>query len=136
MCLLLLQRHLLLLVDDRLLDYRIDLLDRRSWVISQQDLLLSLDPLLLLKPELLHLLLLVKALSDLFVSPWLLARGRCRLFAFLIDTRPRPWWNIICRVFGLSRHGRVRIVLRGVRCRRLSSFLNRRCLLLWWLRLH
>ena len=48
MGLLLLESHLLLLVDDRLLDNGVYLLDGGARIVGQQDLLLPLDPLLLL----------------------------------------------------------------------------------------
>ena len=70
--LLLLQCHLLLLVYDALLNDRIDLLDGRPRIIREEYLLLARDPLLLLEPQLVHLLLLVQALPDLLVGP-----GRC-----------------------------------------------------------
>jgi len=66
--LLLLQCHLLLLVDDALLDDGVDLLDGRARVVRQEDLLLARDPLLLLQPQLLHLLLLVQSLAYLLVG--------------------------------------------------------------------
>lgn len=50
MSLLLLQGHLMLLVQNALLDDGVDLLDSRTWVVREQDLLLSLYPLLLLLP--------------------------------------------------------------------------------------
>ena len=83
MGLLLLESHLLLLVDDRLLDDGVDLLDGGARIVGQQDLLLPLDPLLLLQPQLLHLLLLVQSLSDFLVSPGLLG---CCGHGSLLDT--------------------------------------------------
>jgi len=68
MSLLLLEGHLLLLVQDALLDDGVHLLDCCTWVIGQQDLLLSLDPLLLLLAQILHLLQLLKPLFDFFVG--------------------------------------------------------------------
>ena len=73
---LLLKRHLLLLVDDRLLDDGVDLFYRGARVVGQEDLLLALDPLLLLLAQVLHLLLLVEALADLLVGAWWLLRRR------------------------------------------------------------
>ena len=66
--LLLLKCHLLLLIYDALLNDRIDLFDGRTRIVREEDLLLARDPLLLLKPQLVHLLLLVQTLSDLLVG--------------------------------------------------------------------
>ena len=58
-----------------MLDDGVDLLDRGARVVRQKDLLLALYPLLLLLAQVLHLLLLVEALTDLLVSArWLLSR--------------------------------------------------------------
>lgn len=75
MSLLLLERHLLLLVQDALLDDGIHLLNRCTWIVGQQDLLLSLNPLLLLLAQILHLLQLLQSLFDLFVSARLFCCG-------------------------------------------------------------
>ena len=78
--LLLLKCHLLLLIYDALLNDRIDLLDGRPRIVREKDLLLARDPLLLLKPQLVHLLLLVQSLSDLLVGPgWRLRRRSHRV---------------------------------------------------------
>lgn len=93
--LLLLEGHLLLLVDNTLLNDGVDLFDGRARVVCEQDLLLACDPLLLLQSQLLHLLLLMQALSDFFVS----ARWRRLLLMKLHLLRP-DWvrsWRVLLR---------------------------------------
>ena len=63
-----------------MLDDGVDLFYRGARVVGQENLLLALDPLLLLLSQVLHLLLLVEALADLLVGAgWLLSRRRLRL---------------------------------------------------------
>ena len=78
MSLLLLGRHLHLLVVDALLDDGVDLFESCPRVVLKQDLLLPLNPLLLLLSQILHLLLLKQALPDLFVGARVLGRFRLR----------------------------------------------------------
>ena len=66
--------HLLLLVVNALLDDGVDLFERGARIVREQDLLLARYPLLLLLTQILHLLLLLQALANLFVGPRLLGR--------------------------------------------------------------
>ena len=97
MRLLLLECHLLLLIQNALLDDGVDLFNRSARIISKQDLLLPLDPLLLLLAQVLHLLQLLQPLLDLFVRARLLhcgvglCGGRATLLRCFGSWRSRAW---------------------------------------------
>jgi len=100
--LLLLECHLVLLVQDALLDDCIDLLDRRARVVRQQDLLLPLNPLLLLLAQILHLLELLEALLYFFVSTRLFGAFRARLALVTSDGAAR--FRGHCCHLSVTRH--------------------------------
>ena len=97
MRLLLLECHLLLLIQNALLDDGVDLFNRSARIVGKQDLLLPLYPLLLLLAQVLHLLQLLQPLLDLFVRARLLhcvvclCGGRAALLRCLGSRRSRAW---------------------------------------------
>ena len=95
---------LLVVLLQLLLDRSVDLFDAHAWVFLHEVLLLLLDNGCLLGPLVLDLLLLLEALPDLFVGPWLSLGRELGICLLLADVLLR--WLILLhlRLLGLALH--------------------------------